>query len=75
MPCAKSAVEQFADDIDEIESFPDGMDDDHLPERLHLSALRLREARATPYPALTSEQLGTIASLLGMRTKVNDVVA
>lgn len=68
------SLRQYLDERAEINSLG-GPDSDDLPERLHSTAQRMREARARTYPPLSPEQIATLASLLGMRVRLPDVQA
>lgn len=61
--------DQYLADKREIERLPDGADTVDLPERLRASAERMRRARSMTYPPVGPQQLATLASLLGMRTR------
>jgi hypothetical protein len=62
------AVRQYVAEMQEIDSLG-GCDSDELPQRLHATAQRMREARTRTYPPLSDQQVATLASLLGMRVR------
>jgi hypothetical protein len=60
---------EYLDEMSEIIRLPNGADSDDIPAHLVETAAVMRRARQTRYPPLTAEQIATVASLLGMRTK------
>lgn len=65
---------RYVTEMQEIDSLG-GCDSDELPQRLSATAQRMRRARSQSYPPLTDQQLATVASLLGMRTRISNEVA